>query len=312
MSFLKITDPAKRDLIVAEFLKTKKNIQQNFLNEKLGDIGLQQELTKFYKPIVDSQSAISNERNVLLSAIKENSAATSNALQALPASILTSIEASQRPAIEEGEHPIEEIDVSTFNLGPLATEYFGRYTTPNLVDKKFGIYSKEGEVGKFYIGDTRIFLKDGDDIMVKDKTYIGTPGLWELITMEIPNKGLLEDTDLSDYTEILIATNAIPQSNNPNKPKSSGGYKYKNYIKPIWDENYKKQTSKKAKAASTGEGVVVLPQDPNALVEIMSLRLASFRAGNTGVRNEIVGISEELLRQRAIDADSYKNLMLQL
>ena len=36
MSFLKITDPAKRDLIVADFLKTKKNIQQNFLNEKLG------------------------------------------------------------------------------------------------------------------------------------------------------------------------------------------------------------------------------------------------------------------------------------
>ena len=87
MSFLKITDPAKRDLIVAEFLKTKKNIQQNFLNEKLGDIGLQQELTKFYKPIVDSQSAISKEQNALLSTIKENSAATSNALQALPASI---------------------------------------------------------------------------------------------------------------------------------------------------------------------------------------------------------------------------------
>ena len=320
MSFLKITDPAKRDLIVAEFLKTKKNIQQNFLNEKLGDIGLQQELTKFYKPIVDSQSTISKEQNALLSTIKENSAATSNALQALPASISSSLKAiqfPQYPAIEADEHPIEEIDVSTLNLGPIATEYFGRYTTPNLVDKTFGIYSKEGEVGKFYIGDTRIFLKDEDDITVKDKTYIGTPGLWELMTMEIPNKGLLKDKDLSDYTEILIATNAIPQPNRPNYPKSSGGYKYMNYIKPIWEANYKKQApkkgkAKKGKAASTGEGVVVLPQDPNALVEMLSLRLASFQAGNTGVRNEIVGICEELLRQGVIDADSYKNLMLQL
>ena len=108
MSFLKITDPAKRDLIVADFLKTKKNIQQNFLNEKLGDIGMQQELTKLYKPIVDSQSAISKEQNALLSTIKENSAATSNALQALPASISSSIKAiqfPQYPSIEAYEDP---------------------------------------------------------------------------------------------------------------------------------------------------------------------------------------------------------------
>src|SRR5688572_9111768 len=112
MSFLKITDPAKRDLIVAEFLKTKKNIQQNFLNEKLGDIGLQQELTKFYKPIVDSQSAISEEQKVLLSTIKENSAATSTALQALPASFSSSLKAlqvQQRPSIKAHEHPVEKI-----------------------------------------------------------------------------------------------------------------------------------------------------------------------------------------------------------
>ena len=61
---------------------------------------------------------------------------------------------------------------------------------------------------------------------------------------------------------------------------------------------------------STGEGVVVIPQDPNALVEMLSLRIASFQAGNTGVRNEIVGICEELQRQGVIDTDSYKNLML--
>ena len=35
MSFLKITEPKKRDLIVAEFLKTKKNIQRNQLAEHL-------------------------------------------------------------------------------------------------------------------------------------------------------------------------------------------------------------------------------------------------------------------------------------
>ena len=41
MSFLKIKDPKKRDLIVEEFLKTKRNIQDNFLSDRLGDITTQ-------------------------------------------------------------------------------------------------------------------------------------------------------------------------------------------------------------------------------------------------------------------------------
>ena len=93
MSFLKINDPAETDSIVEEFLKRKKNIQQNYLSEKLGDIGMQQDLKKLYKPIVESQTAISKEQNALLSTIKENSAAASNALQAL----LTSISSSIKP-----------------------------------------------------------------------------------------------------------------------------------------------------------------------------------------------------------------------
>ena len=44
MSFLKIKDPIKRDLIVEEFLKTKKNIQEKFITERLGDISAQREL----------------------------------------------------------------------------------------------------------------------------------------------------------------------------------------------------------------------------------------------------------------------------
>ena len=57
MSFLKIRDPKKRDLIVNEFLKTKKNIQENFLlSERLGDISKQRELSKLFKPITESVS----------------------------------------------------------------------------------------------------------------------------------------------------------------------------------------------------------------------------------------------------------------
>ena len=53
MSFLKITDPKKRDFIVNKFLKTRQNIQQNFLSERVGDLSTQYELSKLFKPVTD-------------------------------------------------------------------------------------------------------------------------------------------------------------------------------------------------------------------------------------------------------------------
>ena len=55
MSFLKITDPKKRDFIVNEFLMTRQNIQQNFLSERVGDSSTQHELSKLFKPVTDMQ-----------------------------------------------------------------------------------------------------------------------------------------------------------------------------------------------------------------------------------------------------------------
>ena len=39
MSYLKITDPRKRDLIISEFLKTKKYVSEQQLKERLGRTG---------------------------------------------------------------------------------------------------------------------------------------------------------------------------------------------------------------------------------------------------------------------------------
>ena len=48
MSFLKIKDPIRRDLIVEEF-------QEKFITERLGDISAQRELSKLFKPITETQ-----------------------------------------------------------------------------------------------------------------------------------------------------------------------------------------------------------------------------------------------------------------
>jgi len=48
------------------------------------------------------------------------------------------------------------------------------------------------------------------------------------------------------------------------------------------------------------------------LSERLELLMASKQAGNTGLRNEIVSTCDELLRQKNLSRDAYKNLMLTL
>ena len=61
MSFLKISDPAKRDAIVKEYLELKKNIRDNLLSERTGELELQTDFSKFYRPITETQKATARE-----------------------------------------------------------------------------------------------------------------------------------------------------------------------------------------------------------------------------------------------------------
>ena len=59
---------------------------------------------------------------------------------------------------------------------------------------------------------------------------------------------------------------------------------------------------------SVGRGLktVVIPSNVDALTERLDLLLASHKAGNTGVRNEVISIFDELLRQGELNKSEYK------
>ena len=92
------------------------------------------------------------------------------------------------------------------------------------------------------------------------------------------------------------------------KLKRNKSWKWKHIFKPIWDE----------KDLYTGNGLtpsvptIILLCDPIALVERLDILMASKAAGNTGVRNELVSVCNELLRQNLIDKRKYKIIILQL
>ena len=288
MSFLKISDPLKRDAIVKEYLELKKKIRGNFLSERIGEQQLQTDLSKFYRPITETQKATAREITEGLKPIREG-------IEKLPEAIQPPVKAT-----EEEEEEEEEEDES---VGEIAINYLK--IPEDKRDTTFGIRKVNGD---HYIGDTHVIVKD-DDIIIKDtgERFTGTHGLWRLITSKNPdlNKMKWDKLDEENYVRLMVKTYVLHRDNDPNSSyaKSSGGKKWNNILTYIW---HTRKFPKKGEYQ--GYGVVVIPSEPNALLERLDLLLASQKAGHTGVRNELVSICDELKRQDVLDTKAYKKL----
>ena len=291
MSFLKISDPLKRDSIVKEYLELKKNIRDNFLSERIGEQQLQTDLSKFYRPITETQIATAREITEGLKPIREG-------IEKLPEAITFPPTQPLGKATEEEEDEEDEELV-----GEIAYEFLNKPFS----DKTFGIRKEKGH---HYIGNKHVIVDDNDIITSENgERFEGTPGLWELIMSKIPKN--FTDKDYDNYEDLMIMTNALHRCNDEDNPhpKGSGSTKWKKLLSPIW---HRKKGGvylfPKKKEGYEGEGIVVIPSDPNALLERLDLLLASQEAGHTGVRNELVSICDELKRQGVLDMKAYKKL----
>ena len=281
MSFLKISDPLKRDSIVKEYLELKKNIRNNLLSERIGESELQTSLSKFYKPITETQKATAREITEGLKPIREG-------IEKLPEAIQPIVKATEEEK-EEEEEDDEEL------IGGIAKDYLNM----ELRDKKFGIRKEKGH---HYIGKTHVIIKDNDIVIPKTGDILeGTTGLWELIMSKNPKN--FTEVDYDNYRYLITTSKVLHRGDNPKNPypKASGSYKWVYLLRPIW-------FGLEPKKGYEGEGVVVIPSDPNALLERLDLLLASQEAGHTGVRNELVSICDELKRQGVLDMKAYKKL----
>ena len=106
----------------------------------------------------------------------------------------------------------------------------------------------------------------------------------------------------------MHSTNALRRNNDESetKPKANKSWKWRHILKPIWDEKDLYTGSGLTPSVST----IILPSDPFALVERLGMLMASKAAGNTGVKNELVSVCDELLRQKLINKHKYKKIML--
>ena len=310
MSFIKVKDPRKREELIRDFIETRKRIKDNFIAKKVGEIEYQTGLTKLFKPVTETQKATAKEiteaQKAATEKITQELLPIKEGIEKLPGAI-------SFPALEMAE---EEEEEEKKDVGKLALNYLAFATGKNS-DKTFGIKPDEEDENKLKIGSKEIEII-GNNIKIEDKIYTGTPGLWELIVRKELPKAEYTEEDYLNYGRILKQTNAIYHDNNPmnNKPKSSKGEKWKKLIKPIWGDIKKGKGGKGDPKPGTsgtglsvaGQGLKILPSDPNALIDRFDLLFSSKKAGHTGVRNEIVSILDELKRQGVLKTNEYKKL----
>ena len=308
MSFIKIKDPRKREELIKDLIETRKRIKDNFIARKVGEIEYQTGLTKLFKPVTETQKATTKE-------ITEAQKATAEKFTQELLPIREGIEELPTRLFKKVFPSIEFKTDDIINFGPLAVNSLLQAFTKKDIDKFYGINAEDG---KFKIGNKFITIEK-DNIIIDDKTFKGTPGLWGLITLKNPEN--YTEEDLSKYQQLVLLTNTAYRNNDPtqNYPKQSKGYKWKNIIKPIWEaikqqkenedeDKYEEFTDEEPQPSTSGEGLKILPSDPNALIDRFDLLFSSKKAGHTGVKNEIVSILDELKRQGVININEYKKL----
>ena len=268
MTFKKIDDFKRRDEIVQEHLRLKDELKDRFISKRLGEEFLVKEREKIFKPITDKQE----EENKIL---KEQKQLFENMLN----------NTNNPKAITEG--PEKTSSITT--LGPLVQKYIGSTD----VDKTYGIIKKND---KLFMGETEVKVNN-NDIMVDDVTYEGTPGLWNLIMEKDITKikknldqGNYTEEDVENYNKILNQTKVFYKKDGNLRGTRSQKWKLikDNFITPT-DSGLK------------GLQVVTIPCDPNDLLKRMDLLIASKKAGNTGVDQELKAILKSLFKKKVID-----------
>ena len=281
-----------------ENLKLRDYLAKRFKGWKSENRGFYEEKKRQDQPVIDAISGLGKEiksvteqnKNLIneLVPLAAKSYAVPTPISSIPS---TPFELKDAPARRRA---IGSTSSDKIELGPLARDYLstGKFDK----DEVFGLYpsmeTSEGGGVVWKIGKSKVTF-EGNDIKVNlgDKDswnrYPGTVGLWELVAKKQPKD--YTDEDYQSYKEILIMTDALYQNNDAsqNRVKSSSGEKYRNLIKPIWNQV---KTGSGVKRYNTLPKEFVWVDDVRKLVDRLLVIAGEENAGNRNFYNEKVGI----------------------
>ena len=222
MSFYSIKDPVLRDYTIQEYLDMKKRIKKRNMDERLGSMNKYRSLQSQYKPIIHSQQEMREDIVKHLQPIHQNLADVN--------------EQQQMMRIKQEDLGFQQrkrrCTASLHENSPLSANFYNklRQQDPNL-DTSFGIYYDHDNILRIGSKPISIFQ---DNIIIDDREYRGTAGLWSLITEKNPKDYDIED--LKEYKELMDQTNALRRDFDPENqnPRSNKSKKWERILKPIW------------------------------------------------------------------------------
>jgi len=92
------------------------------------------------------------------------------------------------------------------NVCPVAGPYLMPYVYKRrFIDTHYGI-RKDGDI--FMIGDSPVLVDQSGDITIMENEFVGSDGLWELLTRKNVNKQQVTLDDMRKYKKILQLTKA--------------------------------------------------------------------------------------------------------
>lgn len=307
----KITDLAhNKDRITQDIISSSKAIRLKYKKLKLSEEKMQQELQKQFKPIVEPlNKLIKNKKDI----IRESKSTETDAEPIDRNEEKESeVESDKESTYEDTDEQPPEFDFAEAKklfespqgyrkallkakaLGVFASKYVLYHLSKDResdLDKRYGIRS---DGSRWLLGDSQITIHD-DNIYLNNEVYNGTPGLFELLFMNVPDEKVFTERDLSTYKKLLERTNGHKQFYNADSQRNSNrGHKYRVIIKPMFTNT------------PTGSGMSVNKpryeywDDPNELCDRLRLLLSSNAAGHNNHQNEILSIIEELREAKYI------------
>lgn len=181
------------------------------------------------------------------------------------------------------------------------------------------VYGPRFDGSVLKVGDKLLQFDEDGSVRIGDRVYGDSEGLYELLFMKVPDRSTYDEQDLIRYKEILTKSNAHKKGyvyrGNINRNTS---HKYKLVIADLFPPS---QPTQQRRKPYSGTGLLskslaspdtVYWDDPNELVNRLRLLVASAEAGNTGVKNEMLNILEELREASIISGSgnaSFKSLL---
>jgi hypothetical protein len=280
--FIQIDDPKKRDKIVEDFLKTRKNIKQNFEQDRISNIGFREETQKLFKPITESITEQKASQKENMTILAQNQGKIYQKLKELP-------------AITESKHIM---------VSDLIKNYLSDNNPKERSNAGYSI--KYDATKKQHTIGNQVIKFDNNSMEIASHRYEATEGLMILLTKKSLDMDKIFEEDQEDYKRILIDTNALYQNFDPStgRVNSDSSEKWKFISTELFPNKFKK------KGGTIGDkNTTFLPSDPNSLIEQLQLSIASYTAGNNGEYNKINSILDELLKQKIITKNKYEKII---